>query len=267
MSYWQDKVAVITGGSRGLGKALATQLASAGARVVVAARHADTLEAAIAPLRAAGRTVLPIAADVTSQPDVERLFGRTIEEFGRLDVLVNSVGRSARGQVIETSPEEFEELLNVNFLSVVRCTRAAMPHLIQAKGHLVNVGSLAGKAATRYVGAYPASKFALTAYTQQLRLELRPQGVHVMLVCPGPIARDDAAERYAHQTAGLPDKARKPGAGVRFRAIQPEKLSRVILRACQRRKPELVYPPAVRLLVAMGQLSPRLGDWLIRRLT
>jgi short-subunit dehydrogenase len=225
------------------------------------------LETLVAGIRREGRSVLTVAADVTRQADVENLMRRTIDEFGRLDVLVNAAGRSARGQVIDTTPEEFAELLDLNFLSVVRCVRAAVPHLLQTSGHLVNIGSLAGKAAVRYVGAYPATKFALTAYTQQLRLELSPRGLHVLLVSPGPIARSDVTQRYADQVAGLPARARKPGAGVKFRAIRPENLSQAILRACERGRPELVYPPAVRLLLALGALSPRLGDWFVRRLT
>jgi len=267
MAYWTDKVAVITGGSGGLGSALAGALAAAGARVVVSGRSIERLESVVAKLAQAGRKALAVAADVTRQADVDQLFRRTIDEFGRLDLLVNCVGRSTRGQVIEATPEEFVELMELNFISVVRCVRAAVPHLLKTGGHLVNVGSLAGKAASRYVGPYPATKFALAAYTQQLRLELSPQGLHVLLVSPGPIARDDAAARYAGQVAGLPEKAGKPGAGVKFRAVRPEKLSQAILRACQRRKPELVYPPSVRVLLVLGTLSPRLGDWLVRRLT
>jgi short-subunit dehydrogenase len=267
MSYWADKVAVITGGSGGLGKALAAAFAQRGLRVVLAARNIELLEAAAAPLRSSGRRVLTIAADITSQDDVDRLFRRTIEEFGRLDVLVNSAGRSARGQVIETTPEEFVALMDLNFIAAVRCVRAAVPHLMQTQGHLVNVGSLSGKSASRYVGAYPASKFALAAYTQQLRLELSPRGLHVLLVSPGPIARENAEQRYSDQVAGLPERAKKPGAGVKLRAVRPEKLSEAIVRACERRRPEVVYPPYMRILVALGQLSPRLGDWIVRRLT
>lgn len=267
MSYWPNKVALVTGGSGGLGSALATAFAAAGAKVVVAARNLERLEAIAAAIRQSGGSVLPVAADVTRQADVENLLERTIAEHGRLDVLVNGAGRSARGQVIDTTPEEFAELLELNFLSAVRCVRAAVPHLLKTHGHLVNIGSLAGKAATRYVGAYPASKFALAAYTQQLRLELSPSGLHVLLVSPGPIARPDATQRYAEQAAGLPERARKPGAGVKFRAIRPEDLSHAILRACERRRAELIYPPAVRVLLALGALSPRLGDWIVRRLT
>jgi short-subunit dehydrogenase len=266
-TYWSEKVAVITGGSGGLGRSLAGALAAAGANVVIVARDAERLAGAAAEMQPTGGVVQPLPADVTQQDQVERVFDRVIDQFGRLDLLVNAAGRSTRGEAIDTTPDEFIELMNLNFFAVVRCCRAAAPHLLKSRGHLVNISSLAGKAAVRYVGAYPATKFALTAYTQQLRLEMSPRGLHVLLVLPGPIARDDGVERYADQAAGLPAKARKPGAGVKFRAVSPEKLSQAILKACQQRRPELVYPRGVRLLFALGQLSPRLGDWLVRRFT
>ncbi len=267
MPYWNDKTAVITGGSGGLGKALAGALVAAGANVVIVGRDLQRLEAAAAEMRPRGGSVTPLTADVTKQEQVDRVFNQVIERFGRLDLLVNCAGRSTRGEAIDTTPDEFIDLMDLNFVAVVRCCRAAAPHLLKTGGHLVNISSLAGKAAVRYVGAYPATKFALTAYTQQLRLEMSPRGLHVLLVFPGPIARNDGAERYADQAAGLPDTARKPGAGVKFGAVPPEKLSRLILKACEQRRPELVYPPIVRLLFTLGQLSPRLGDWLVRRLT
>jgi uncharacterized protein len=157
--------------------------------------------------------------------------------------------------------------LELNFLGAVRCTRAAAPYLIRSQGHLVNIGSLSGKSASRYVGAYAVTKFALAAYTQQLRLELAPQGVHVLLVSPGPIAREDSGQRYADQLGGLPARAGKPGAGVRIQPIRPAKLAEVILRACRRGQPELIYPGLARLFIGVIQLFPRLGDWLVRKMT
>ena len=176
MSYWQNKVAIVTGGSSGLGRAIAEAFAAAGARVVIAARHAETLEQTAAQLAQKGRQIVPVTADVTRQEDVERLIARTIEEFGRLDALVNNAGRSMRRAVLETTPEEFQQLMELNLIGLVRTTRAAAPHLLASRGHLVNISSLAGKSAARWVGAYPATKFAVSAYTQQLRLELGPQG-------------------------------------------------------------------------------------------
>jgi len=273
MNYWQNKVALVTGASSGLGLAIAEALARSGATLVIAARREQPLEAAADRLRRQGAKVLALPVDVTHQNEVERMVDQTIENFGRLDVLVNNVGRSARGAALDTTPDDFQAALELNLLATVRCTRAAVPHLLEARGHLVNIGSLASKVASRFMGAYPASKFALAAYTQQLRLELGPQGLHVLLVCPGPIARDlpgdatEASSRYADQAAGLPDSAQKPGAGVKLGALDPGKLAQQIVRACERRKIELVVPGRARLLFAIAQLSPRLGDWLVRKMT
>ena len=265
--YWSGKVALVTGGSRGLGRALAEAFARAGADVVISARSIEPLESAAAGLRGFGTRVAAVAADVTRQEQVDSLVEQTVAKFGRLDVLVNNVGRSTRGALADTSADEFAELMDINFYSVVRCTRAALPHLIRSRGHLVNIGSLSGKSASRYLGAYSATKFALAAYTQQLRMELRGQGVHVMLVSPGPVSREDAGLRYADKMEGLPPRAAKPGAGVRISPVRPERLATAILKACRRGQPELIYPPLARLFIAAIHLFPRLGDWLVRKMT
>ncbi|RIK80751.1 MAG: NAD(P)-dependent oxidoreductase [Planctomycetota bacterium] len=265
---WSDKVALVTGGSSGLGLAIAGAFADAGCRVAIAARDAAKLAATEAELRERfGDRVMAVAADATRDEDAARMVAGVIERFGRLDVLVNNVGRSTRAEVLEVTPEQMREMLEINLISAVRCTRAAASALIARRGHVVNIGSLASKAAGRLLGAYPASKFALAGYTQQLRLELEPQGLHVLLVCPGPIARDDAGERYDAAAAGLPEAARRPGGGVKLRGIDPADLARRIVVACERRKKELVVPAKARLLFALAQLSPGLGDWLVRRMT
>ncbi len=267
MTYWQDKVCVVTGGSAGLGLALGRALASSGANVVLMARRKEPLEAAAQQLHRGGAEVVAFAGDVAWQEDVDRLAAMVGERFGRLDLLCNCAGRSTRGTALDTSPEDFQQLLDVNFLAAVRTTRALAPLILKSRGHLVNVGSLACKVAARYMGAYPASKFALAAYTQQLRLELADQGVHVMLVCPGPIARDDAGSRYLAAVPGVPESAQAPGAGARLKAIDPDQLAGAVLRACERRKAELVVPAKAKLLFAISQLSASFGDWLLRRST
>jgi short-subunit dehydrogenase len=265
MQSWQGKVAIVTGGSSGLGRAIAAALVGRGASVVIAARGAEQLEAVAAELRAGGGDVLAVPADITQQPDVDALVARAIERFGRLDMLVNNAGRSARGEAIATTAEEFRELVDLNLIALVRCTRAAMPHLLASRGHLVNIGSLAGKTAARYMGAYSASKFAVSAYSQQLRLELAPQGLHVLLVSPGPIARDEPRVYTAAES--LPPSARKPGAGVKVRLLSAEVLADRILRACDRRAAELVVPGRARLVFAIAQLWPELGDWIVRKMS
>ncbi|MCE9604046.1 MAG: SDR family NAD(P)-dependent oxidoreductase [Planctomycetia bacterium] len=272
MSYWSQKVVVVTGASGGLGYSIAEAFVRAGANVVLSARTPATLQAAEERLRllnGQSREVglLSVPTDVTRDEDVAALIARTIERFGRIDALVNNAGLSMRKGVLETTVEDFREMLDLNLLAVVRCTRAAAPHLIASKGHLVNIGSLAGKAASRFLGAYPASKFAVTAYTQQLRLELAVEGLHVLLVCPGPIARDDGRVRSPEELAKLPESARKPGGGVKVSRIQPEVLAAKILTACERRRGELIVPWKARILFTLMQTSPVLADWLIRKFT
>ncbi|NOY30319.1 MAG: SDR family NAD(P)-dependent oxidoreductase [Planctomycetes bacterium] len=266
-NYWHNRVCVVTGASAGLGLAIAKMFAARGARVVINARREEPLSRAAEILRAGGAEILPIVGDVTQQADVDRLAQTVKEQFGRVDLLCNCAGRSARQAVLDTTAEDFQDLLDVNFLATVRTVRAFAEMLLEQRGSIVNVGSLASKVAPRLMGGYPASKHALAAYSQQLRMEHGPAGLHVLLVCPGPICRDDSAPRYEQQAAGLPAVASRPGAGAKLRGLDPEWLAGKILTACERRKLELIVPSKVRVLMALSQLSPRLGDWLLRRAT
>lgn len=266
MPYWNAKVAIVTGGSAGLGQAMVNALASLRGKVVVVARDRGRLEEVCAALPANQGSIVPVAADVTRQKDVERTVQETVDRFGRIDLLVNCAGRSTRAAILDTSPADLQALWEVNVLATVRMTQAAAPHLLDSNGHLVNIGSLASKTASPFLGAYPATKHALAAYTQQLRLELEPQGLHVLLVCPGPIAREEQEMRYVDR-AEVPADAQRPGGGAKVKALDPHKLAADILRACERRKAELVRPRKARALFATSAVSPRLGDWLVRRFT
>jgi short-subunit dehydrogenase len=168
---------------------------------------------------------------------------------------------------MDTPAEEFAELMELNLIALVRATRTALPYLLASKGHLVNIGSLAGKTAARYMGAYSATKHAVSAYSQQLRLELGPQGLHVLLVSPGPIARDEPRIYSERKAGSLPEGAKKAGGGVKVSLIQADWLAKKILRACERRRAELVVPGRARLLFAISALSPSLGDWIVRKMT
>lgn len=267
MDYWRDKTVLITGGSSGLGRALADAFAAAGARLALVGLEASAVEAAAAELCSRGTEVLGLSADITQPGEVEGAVAATLRRFGQLDALVNCAGRSMRGKVADATPEQFRELMELNFIALVRCTRAALPHLLARKGHVVNIGSLASKSAARWVGAYPATKFAVAAYSQQLRLELGPEGLHVLLVCPGPLARKEERLYPLEGLEDVPPQARRPGAGVKVRPIDPARLSAAILQACQKRQAELVVPAKARWLFAIAQLWPELGDWLVRRFT
>jgi NAD(P)-dependent dehydrogenase (short-subunit alcohol dehydrogenase family) len=250
-----------------LGRVIAERFGRAGAKLTIAGLEAEAVAHASEEMRSGGGEVLGVHADITKQDDVDRLFAQTIERFGRLDVLVNNAGRSMRGKVLDTTPEQFRDLMELNLIALVRCTRAAVPHLLAQRGHVVNIGSLAAKSAARWVGAYPATKFAVAAYSQQLRLELGPQGLHVLLVCPGPIERKDARLYPLAGLEDIPESARRPGGGVKTKAISPDKLADAILSACERRRLEIVMPGRAKLLFAIAQLCPGLADWIVRRKT
>ena len=265
-SYWQNKVCVVTGGSAGLGLALARALAARRAKLVLVGRREKLLNQAAEELTTSAAAVLTCVADVTRQEDVDRLRQAAIDQFGRVDLLCNGAGRSARGRALDTPIEELQQLLDINFLAAVRTTQAFAEALLQQQGHVVNIGSLASKVAPRFLAGYPASKFALAAFSQQLRLEQAPQRLHVLLVCPGPIQRDDNTPRY-EAGVDLPASAQHPGGGAKLRGIDPDWLAKKILHACERRQLELIVPWKVRVLLTLAQISPRLGDWLLLKAT
>ena len=265
--YWTNKVALVTGGSRGLGLAIARALVEAEARVVINARDQVQLAAAAAALSSSDRKCGWLPADVTQQDQVDALIAETIKMHGQLDILIHCAGKSDRGAAANVTADQFRDYFELNFLSAVRTARAALPHVLQSRGHVVFIGSLASKSASRYLGAYPASKFPLAAYAQQLRLELGPQGLHVLLACPGPIRREDAGSRYDALASDLPEQARQPGGGVKLKGIDPDWLASRLLKACEYRQAELIVPARAKLLFAITQLWPRLGDWIITRMT
>ncbi|MEX2317011.1 MAG: SDR family NAD(P)-dependent oxidoreductase [Pirellulales bacterium] len=267
MEYWRDKRAVITGGSAGLGRALASVLVQHGAHVAIVARGQAALDDTAQQLRALGGDVLPVAADVTDREAVQHVASTVQKIWGGVDLVAHCAGRSMRGNVLATTLADFRGLWEANFLAAVHLTQTFADALAESRGHVVLIGSLASKVAPRYLGAYPTSKFAVAALAQQLRLECGDRGIHTLLVCPGPIARHEGAERYNEQAADVPPKAYQPAGGAKVRRIDPRHLAERILTACERRRAELIIPRSARMLFAVAQLSPRLGDWLLRQWT
>lgn len=272
MVDWSDKVVVVTGASEGLGFSVAEAFARRGTKLMLAARRIPLLEQAKSRLgellrrRDVDTHIVP--TDVTRPDQVAALVAATLAEFGRIDVWANCAGKSDRGRAMDCTPERYREFLELNFLAVVECSRAAVPHLLASRGSLVNIGSLAAKTASPFMGAYAPSKHALAAYTQQLRLEHDPALLHVLFVCPGPIARDEPRCEPIGADAQVPESARAPGGGVKLRLTRPDQIANDIVWACERRRTiELVYPRRARLLFAIQQLSARGGDWVVRRKT
>jgi short-subunit dehydrogenase len=263
---WSDKVVLVTGGSAGLGLEIARAFIGCGARVAIVGRDENRLSAAKTQLTVSGGQCITVGADLMDAAAAPSVVEQTCHAFGGIDVVVNNVGKSTRGRAADAAPADFQALWELNFLTTVRMTRAAMPHLIARKGSLVNIGSLASKVGSLHLGAYAASKFPLVAYSQQLRLEMAPHGLHVLLVCPGPIRRGDAGQRYPTEAANLPASAQAPGGGVKLKGLDPRKVATRIVKACERREKELILPWRARILFALSQLSAEWGDWLLLKM-
>ncbi len=159
MNYWRGKRAVVTGGSAGLGRALAEALVKQGARVLLVARGLPQLDAAAQVLAAFGGEVLTVSADVTKQDEIDRLAAKVHSAWGGLDALFHCAGRSMRGTALATSAEDFRALWESNFLSAVRCVQAFANSLAENRGHVVLIGSLASKVATSYLARIRRASF------------------------------------------------------------------------------------------------------------
>lgn len=257
---------LITGGSAGLGLAIARASVARGMRVTLVARDGGRLETAADQLRSAtpGAAVSVAPADLGVAGETQRV-AEEADRAAPLGFVCHAAGVSTRGRIVETPRSEFERLMALNFHAAAELATTLGERLAERGGRLVLIGSLASRVAPAYLGAYPASKHPLAALAQQLRLELGPKGLKTLLVCPGPIARDDADSRYDGAAEGLPESAKRAGGGARVRAIDPDRLAAQMLAASRAGKAELVTPRKARLLFALSQLSPRLGDWLLRR--
>ena len=272
----RSPVALVTGGSAGLGFVIARKLLDAGYSVVIVGRDSGRLNDAMGRLDPEGvlgrsgnaeQSSACFSCDLTDATAVEQLIADTLNALERLDVLVNCVGASDRGLIETLEAERAEFLFQQNVITALLCSQKSLNALEATQGVIVNIGSLASKVGARYIGAYAMAKHALAGMTQQLRLELKSRGIQVCLVSPGPIRREDAGQRYQKSIDGLPAQAARPGGGTRVKGLQPERVADAVLSAIQHRKPDVVLPRYLRLLIMLGHASPRLGDWLLLKFT
>ena len=193
-----DKVAVVTGGSRGLGRAIAVALARAGADVVVAARSKVDLEETADLVERVGRRALAVPTDVTSYTDVERLIEATRSAFGRLDVLVNNSGVAKVLPLVEWRPDDWRAVVDVNLIGVFNGCRAAAPHFIaQRAGKVINISSMLAAVGLPGYSIYSATKGAIIAFTRTLGVEWARHNVQVNAIAPGWFATDMSAPAFS----------------------------------------------------------------------
>ena len=184
MGAFQGKVVLITGGSSGIGRAAALRFAQQGARLVLAARTADTLEKVAHEIRGLGAEVLTVPTDVADETQCRRAVDITVAHFGRLDVLLCSAGVSMRADFAVSDLAALEHVMRVNFYGCMYVTYYAIPYVKQTRGSLVTISSLTGKRGIPTYAMYSASKFAVQGLYESLRVELAADGVHVGILAP-----------------------------------------------------------------------------------
>ena len=189
-------MALVTGASSGIGEATARMLAGGGAAVAMAARRTDRLEKLGGEIADVGGTALPVELDVSDREAAAAAVARTVEELGRLDVLVNNAGVMLLGPMLEAPVEEWQQMVEVNLLGLMYMTKAAVPHLLEAAegergvADVVNISSVAGRIARRNSGVYNATKFGVGAFSESLRQEVTKRHLRVALVEPGAVATE-----------------------------------------------------------------------------
>lgn len=255
-SKLSGKVVVITGASSGLGRAAALELAHRKARVVVAARRAETLEDTAKKCREAGASVMAIAADVTKEADVAELVNRAQELTGGIDVWVNNAGVTAFGSLADTPLEDHRRVIETNLWGAIYCARAVVP-VFRRQGHgvLINVGSVLSKIGQPFVPSYVISKFALRGLSEALRAELADQpDIHVCTLLPYAIDTP-------HFQSGANLVGRKAYAMPPMQS--PEHVARELASLAERPRRELHVPRVAALGLGLHALFPRLVEHVI----
>jgi short-subunit dehydrogenase len=251
------RVAAITGGSSGIGLAIAEHLARERVAVVLGARRTDRLEEAVARIRAGGGRADAITMDVTADADVAALVGRAQQAFGRLDIMICNAGFGYYGAIDEMDPGVMRRMMDVNYLGTFLGARAALPVFRrQGSGHLVFVSSIVGKRAIPFMGGYSATKAAQASLAEALRSELADTAIHVSTVFPVSTTTEfrHAMERdFGHEVSGLGPKQ------------SVDDVARAIVRCLERPRAE-VFPHATsRALGVLNAVAPSLTDRVVRR--
>ncbi len=252
----KDKVVIITGASSGIGKQLALAFGRREAKVVLAARSIEKLkelEKEFDPHR-----VLSVQTDVSSETDCQLLVEKTVETFGKIDILINNAGISMRALFSEMELKVMKQLMDINFYGSVYCTKYALSHLLSTKGSVVGVSSIAGYKGLPGRTGYSASKFALQGFLEVLRIENLKTGLHVLIACPGFTASNI---RNTSLTADGSQQGESPRDEAKM--MSAEEVAEKIIHAIEKRKDRLTLTTQGKMTVWLNKFFPRFMDKMV----
>jgi len=260
-AYFKDKIVVITGASSGIGRELAYRLAAQGARLSLAARNVERLEAVKAECEKRGVQAIVVPTDVAEQAGCESLMRETVEAFGGINILVNNAGISMWAYFDEiTDLSIFEKIMRVNYFGSVYCTHYALPHLKASHGQIVAVSSLTGKNGVPTRSGYAASKHAMVGFFDTLRIELADDGVDVTMIYPDFVATETRLRAFGPDGKPLGESPVREG-----EIMSVEKCVDLMLPAIQKRKRELVMTTRAKVGQYVKPFAPKLIDNIARR--
>ena len=253
----KNKVVIITGASSGIGEACAKEFAKQGAKLSLAARNIDKLNLIEKELSEQGIEVLSVKTDVSIEKDCENLISQTINKFGKIDILINNAGISMRALFADVDLSVIKRLMDVNFWGTVYCTKYALPHLLETKGSLVAITSVAGIHGLPGRTGYSASKFAITGFLQTIRIENLKKGLHVLTFAPGFTSsnvRKAALVADGSHQGETPLKEDK--------LMSPEKVAKILIKSIKKRKLNKVLSLDGKLVSILQHILPKTLDKL-----
>ena len=256
-AYFKDKVVIVTGASSGIGLAAARLFGSLGARVVMAARSEEKMLELSPSVSSDPANVLCVKADVSVEDDCRALVEKTVERFGRIDILVNNAGLSMRAMFSDLYLKVLRTLMDVNFWGTVQCTKYALPYLLESKGQVVGVISIAGYSALPARTGYSSSKYAIRGFLDTLRIEHLKDGLGVLVFAPGYTSSN---VRNAALTADGSAQGKTPLEEGKL--MSAEECALHLARALAKRKSEVILTGLGKATVAFHRLFPRLTDRL-----
>jgi short-subunit dehydrogenase len=257
MQIDSSKVVAITGASRGIGRAAAIEFAKKGAKVVLLSRDLERMNGVEGEVRKAGSEALSIPCDVSKEHECRRWVPQVIERFGRVDVLINNAGYGHYSSIENLTTDNLRQIFDTNLMGSIWCAQAVIPEMRKrGEGHIVNVSTIISRRAIPYMSAYCMTKFAMNAFDESLRLELRHSGVGVSLVCPGLTATD--FQMNAKKSGAKPPRENTAG-------MTAEKVGKAILKAVERNKRRTFLTTSGRILLFLNKVSPVFVDEVLFR--
>ena len=253
----QNRVIILTGATQGIGRATTFALAGAGCILALAARNVDTLQKLVDELNSAGHQSIAIPTDMGDTSQAAALAKKTIDHFGKIDVVINNAGISVRDDVINLQETEARKVMDVNYFGPVALIQAAIPHLKTNPegGLIINISSIVGRRAMPGISGYCASKGALEKFANSMRVELKPANIRVSTIYPG-------VTQTAFNSNSLGGSQQGRG---RVSGVPPEKVAQAILKTIRKERRDVFITLFDRTFVTASMLLPGLMDWMLGR--